>query len=248
MQKSTASPSTAGQSTDNGYVASQLNIAKKMAAEPYTLDCGRAGCPVVFVYDVGTDWDTVSCLVNHHSLVCKGGLYGLAHSPPRSDTHGAQHAPSPPQPAAPVNFGGNHNDEVIAGAQRRNDDERKQDLEDDEYTEDVQPTSVRCCGCHKVISLDKRRRYYPGLWDKHRGKCPGILKIERDKELTSRRDPSNPPPAASSFDASSEDLDEGESDEDEDEVIGFNSKSVLDGKYYDSPRTLASNVRFFHDY
>ncbi|KAG1775975.1 hypothetical protein EV702DRAFT_1198885 [Suillus placidus] len=205
-----------------------------MAAEPYTLDCGRAGCPVIFVYDVGTDWDTVSCVVNDHTLVCKGGLYELARSPPRFDTHGAQHALSPPQPAAPVNLGGNHNVEVIAGGQRRNEDERKQDLEDDEYTEDVQPTSIRCCGCHKVISLDKRRRYYPGLWDKHRGKCPGILKIERDKKLTSGRDwvfPSNLPPAASSFDASGEDWEEGESDEDEDEEIGFNT----------------SNVRFFRD-
>ncbi|KAG2340647.1 hypothetical protein BDR05DRAFT_966494 [Suillus weaverae] len=207
-----------------------------MAAETYTLNCGRAGCPVIFVYDVGTDWDTVSCLVNDHALVCKGGLYELAHSPPRSNTHSAQHALSPPQPAAPVNFYGNHDDEVIAGGtkQRKNEDERKQDLEDDEYTEDVQPTSVRCCGCQKVISLDKRRRYYPELWDKHRGKCPGILKIERDKKLTSRRDwvfPSNLPPAASSFDASGEDW-ESDEDEDEDEEIGDDS----------------SNVRFFHDY
>ncbi|KAG1768919.1 hypothetical protein EV702DRAFT_1049897 [Suillus placidus] len=202
-----------------------------MATETYTLNCGRAGCPIIFVYNVGTDWHTVSCLVNDHALVCKGGLYELAHSPPRSNMHSAQHALSPPPPA-PVNFGGNHDDEVIAGGtkQRKNEDERKQELEDDEYTEDVQPTFVRCCGCQKVISLDKRRRYYPGLWDKHRGKCPGILKIERDKKLTSRRDPSNSPPAASSFDASGEDWEEGE--EDEDEENGFN--------------TL--NVRFFHDY
>ncbi|KAG2338405.1 hypothetical protein BDR05DRAFT_969228, partial [Suillus weaverae] len=164
-----------------------------MAAETYTLNCGRAGCPVIFIYSVGTDWDTVSCLVNDHALVCKGGLYELARSPPRSDTHGAQHALSPPQPA-PVNFGSNHNDEVIAGGQRKSEDERKQELENDEYTEDVQPTSVRCCGCQKVISLDKRRRYYPGLWDKHRGKCPGILKIERDKNLTFHRIPRQPPP------------------------------------------------------
>ncbi|KAG1780954.1 hypothetical protein EV702DRAFT_1076529 [Suillus placidus] len=162
-------PSTAGQSTDNGCVASQPNNIKKMAAETYTLNCGRAGCPASFHLRLASSMTT--------RLVCKGGLYELARSPPRSDTHGAQHALSPPQPA-PVNFGGNHNDEVIVGGQRKNEDERKQELEDDEYTEDVQFTSVRCCGCQKVISLDKRRRYYPGLWDKHRGKCPGILKIE----------------------------------------------------------------------
>jgi hypothetical protein len=64
---------------------------------------------------------------------------------------------------------------------------------------------------------------------------------------------SNPgwrPTAASSFDMTDEDwegeLDEDE-DEDEDEAVGFSSKSVLDGKFYNSPRTLASNVRFFRD-
>ncbi|KAG2350530.1 hypothetical protein BDR05DRAFT_954628 [Suillus weaverae] len=237
MQKSTASPSTAMQSTDNDCVASQHNDIKQTAAQTHTLICGRAGCPVVFVYAVGTDWPTVSCLINNHSPVCKGGFYGLAHSPPRSDTHGAQHALSSPQllPESSDINNGNRNDEVIAGGskQRKKEYQRKQELENDEYTEDVQPTSVRCRGCQKAISLDKRSRYYPALWVKHRGKCLGILKIETDKKLTSRRDwffPSNPewrPPAAASFDASGE-----ESDEDEYEVMELST----------------SNVRFFHDY
>ncbi|KAG1776963.1 hypothetical protein EV702DRAFT_1197630 [Suillus placidus] len=203
------------QSSDNDFVASQHNDIKQTAAQTHTLICGRAGCPVIFVYAVGTDWPTVSCLINDHSPVCKGGFYGLAQSsPPRSDTHGAQHALSPPQ-LLPESLGINNGN--------RNDEE----LENDEYTDDVQPTSIRCRGCQKAISLDKRFRYYPGLWDKHRGKCPGILKIERDKKLTSRRDwffPSNLPPAASSFDASGEDWEEGESDEDEE--IGFNTSNV----------------------
>ncbi|KAG2342469.1 hypothetical protein BDR05DRAFT_1060209 [Suillus weaverae] len=54
-------------------------------------------------------------------------------------------------------------------------------IEHDRHADDVQPTSIWCRGWQKAISLDKRFRYYPGLWDKHRGKCPGILKIERDK-------------------------------------------------------------------
>lgn len=53
------------------------------------------------------------------------------------------------------------------------------------------------------------------------------------------------PAAASSFGTSGEDWEDGESEEDE--VIEFHSKSVLDGKYYDSSRTLTSNMRFFHD-
>ncbi|KAG1852148.1 hypothetical protein DFJ58DRAFT_630219, partial [Suillus subalutaceus] len=135
-------------------------------------------CPVVIVYDVGTDWPTVSCLVNDHSLVCKGGFYVLANSPPRSDP---QYALSPPQ-LVPESLGtnnGNRGDEVVAsGRKRRKEDHRKQELENDKYTEDVQPTSVRCRGCQKAISLDKRSRYYPGLWVKHRSKCPGILELE----------------------------------------------------------------------
>ncbi|KAG1829585.1 hypothetical protein EV424DRAFT_1380021 [Suillus variegatus] len=182
MQKSTASPSAAVQLTDNDCVTSQYNTIKQTTAQTHTLICGRAGCPVVFVYDVGTDWPTVSCLINDHSSVCKGGFYRLNHSPPRCDTHDAQQTLSPPQ-LAPENSGvnnSNRNDKVIAGGskRRKKEDQRKQELENDEYTEDVQPISVRCRGCQKAISLDKRSRYYPGLWIKHRGKCPGILKIE----------------------------------------------------------------------
>ncbi|KAG2035280.1 hypothetical protein BDR03DRAFT_963143, partial [Suillus americanus] len=239
MQKSTASPSAAVQLTDNDCVASQPNTIKQTAAQTHTLNCGRAGCPVVIVYDVGTDWPTVNCLVNNHSLVCKGGLYVLANSPPRSDSHDPQYALSPPQliPESSDIDDDKRNDEVVAGGRkRRKEDQRKQELENDEYTEDVQPTSVRCRGCQKAISLDKRSRYYPGLWVKHKGKCRGIHKLEvRDKELTRRRDwffqlnPERHPPAASSFDASGENWEEEseedeDENEDEDEVMGFSSK------------------------
>ncbi|KAG1805343.1 uncharacterized protein BJ212DRAFT_1304121 [Suillus subaureus] len=53
---------------------------------------------------------------------------------------------------------------------RRVEGEQKEDLENNEYTEDVQPTSVWCCRGWPM--------YYPGLWVKHQGKCPGILKME----------------------------------------------------------------------
>ncbi|KAG2068930.1 hypothetical protein BDR04DRAFT_1206368 [Suillus decipiens] len=87
--------------------------------------------------------------------------------------------PRPPR-LAPERLGVDNNNQVIAGSskRRKKEDQRKQDLDNDEYTEDVQPTSVRCHGCQKVISLDKRSRYYPGLWVKHRGKCPGIRKLK----------------------------------------------------------------------
>jgi hypothetical protein len=182
MQRTTASPSTIMQSTDNDCVASQCNDINKTAAKTHTQSCGRFGCPTIFVYAVDTDWPTVSRLINDHSMVCKGGFYRLSHLPPRAETHDIQNAPSPPPPA-PESLGietGGRDDEVSAGGckQRRKEDKRKEELEGDEYTEDVQPTSVRCRGCQKAISLDKRSRYYPGLWVKHRGKCPGIRKIE----------------------------------------------------------------------
>ncbi|KAG2083836.1 hypothetical protein BD769DRAFT_1397883 [Suillus cothurnatus] len=166
-------------------------------------------CSAVFVYAVSTDWPTVSRLINDHALVCKGGLYVLANSPPRADKDDPQYALSPAQ-LVPKSSGINNcnrDDEVIASIskRRKKEDQRKQELEDDEYTEDVQPKSVRCRGCQKAISLDKRSRYYPGLWVKHRGKRPRILKLETDKKLA--RSPLNPeqhPPATSPFDASGE--------------------------------------------
>ncbi|KAG2153727.1 uncharacterized protein EDB93DRAFT_1134344 [Suillus bovinus] len=167
MQQSTPSPSAAMQSTNNDCVASQYPTINETTAQTHMLPCGRAGCPVVFVYGDGTDWPTVSRLINDHSPVCRGGFYGLNHAPPRSNT---QQALMPAQ-LAPKSIAGGRK-------RRKKEDERKQELEDDEYTEDVQPTSVTCRECQKAITIDKRSRYYPGLWLKHRGKCPGIRKIE----------------------------------------------------------------------
>ncbi|KAG1772815.1 hypothetical protein EDD22DRAFT_384124 [Suillus occidentalis] len=90
IHKSTASPSAAMRSTNNDCVISQYNNILKTAAKIHTLMCGRTGCPVVFIDDVGTDWRTVSCLINDHSVVCNGGLYKLANAPCQSDAHSAQ--------------------------------------------------------------------------------------------------------------------------------------------------------------
>ncbi|KAG2128334.1 uncharacterized protein EDB93DRAFT_1184745 [Suillus bovinus] len=208
MNNTTPSASAAMQSTNNDCVASRHHTINETTAQTHMLPCGRAGCPTVFVYGVGTNWPTVSCLISDHSLVCKGGLYGLNHAPPRSNTREAQQALSPAQ-LAPRSIAGGRK-------RRKKEDERKQELEDDE-----------------AITIDQRSRYYPGLWLKHRGKCPGIRKIEADKELTRRRDrfllskAEWHAPSTSSFDASGE-----ESDEDEYEVMRFST----------------SDVRSFHDY
>jgi hypothetical protein len=164
--------------TDNNCIASHPNNVIT-AAQARTLRCGRAGCSDVVIYNVGTDWRTDGCPVSDHSVVCKGVLYGLANAPRRSDAHSAQYALRPLAPASWGVHGGNRR-KVIAGhsKQRKKEHQRKKELDDDEYTEDVKPTSVKCRGCQRTLKLDKRSRYYPGLWLKHRGKCPRILKIE----------------------------------------------------------------------
>ncbi|KAG1821819.1 uncharacterized protein BJ212DRAFT_1297129 [Suillus subaureus] len=222
MQKSTTSSPATTDSTENDCVASQYNTRHKTPARTYTIHCGRHGCPAVFVYGNGTDWLTVNCLVDAHYPVCTGQFHGLTPSYSASNTHRSQLTSNPPQftPESWDVDNSNRDNEVIVGPskQRQKEDKRKGDLENDEYTEDVQPTSVWCRGCQKAISLDKRSRYYPGLWVKHRGKCPGILKMEKDKLALMRRDwiySSNPESGAGSFDMRDQDW-EGE----EDKVMG----------------------------
>jgi len=72
-----------------------------------------------------------------------------------------------------------------AAKKRANEMERKAKLEADEWATDVQPTSVKCVGCEKEIRLDKRSMYYPGLWTKHRGKCPEIKRLEAIRDEVS---------------------------------------------------------------
>lgn len=177
MQRS-ISPSATMYSTDDDCVVSQSNtIIEQTAALTHTSNCGRPGCTVVFVYSGATDWPTVNRLVNEHYPLCTGGIRGLAFSHPPSNTHSTRKRPNPPQHGHRNNFIAGH---IRRRKSKRNkkEGERKAYLENDEYTANVRPRSVKCRGCGKVIRLDKRSRYYPGLWDKHRGKCPTILRLE----------------------------------------------------------------------
>ena len=56
--------------------------------------------------------------------------------------------------------------------------ERKALIESDVWAGEVTAISVECKGCGKTVSLDKRSMYYPGLWVKHRSKCPAIRRLE----------------------------------------------------------------------
>jgi hypothetical protein len=59
-----------------------------------------------------------------------------------------------------------------------NEHERKMTLEVDEWASNITPTSVKCVACGQMISLDKRSRYYPGLWLKHRRRCTALKRLQ----------------------------------------------------------------------
>ncbi|KIL58894.1 hypothetical protein M378DRAFT_170083 [Amanita muscaria Koide BX008] len=69
---------------------------------------------------------------------------------------------------------------------RKTDEEKKRDerakkrrtvFQQDPWAALVEPTQVRCGACGTLIQLDKRRKFYPGLWNNHRARCPGIDRI-----------------------------------------------------------------------
>jgi len=163
------------------------NTTQVATYHTYSQKCAR--CPVVIKYDACADWPTVSRLVNEHWAACPSrlSLYGPGPSHPPPESYATQNASDPRQVSNGILGAdeGDHDDQVIAGCgkQRKTEAERKQELENDEYTYNVQSTSVSCRGCEKEISLDKRSRYYPGLWTKHRRKCPGIQKLEVSMSL-----------------------------------------------------------------
>lgn len=152
------------------------------------IPCGR--CDAVIEYDRGAEWSVVSELVNEHWKACPGKPHArLAHmastptSPP--DTVIALPppvAPEPPSNSSPVaeSVYSPNNPWISSGCERRRRtlEQRRLELEQDEYAKNITTNSVVCGGCHKEISLDKRSKYYPGLWVKHRGKCPSIEKLE----------------------------------------------------------------------
>ncbi|KIJ21186.1 hypothetical protein PAXINDRAFT_96055 [Paxillus involutus ATCC 200175] len=162
------------------------------------IPCGR--CDAVIEHESRAHWNVVSKLVNWHWEACPGKPHGqparipTVTRPPTPPPLAPAPAPLIPSPLAPpsqpcpsrlctdLQVASRH---AWVGPgpgwerKRKTENQRKLELEEDEYTSDVTATSVICVGCHKPISLDKRSRYYPGLWLKHRGKCPDIEKLER---------------------------------------------------------------------
>jgi len=68
----------------------------------------------------------------------------------------------------------------------RTEAERRLALESDEWTLRVTPHEVVCRGCRRTIKLDRRSRYYPGLWEKHRDRCEHVSKMGEEMEAEER--------------------------------------------------------------
>ncbi|KAJ7644902.1 hypothetical protein FB45DRAFT_1021644 [Roridomyces roridus] len=66
--------------------------------------------------------------------------------------------------------------------------QRRLILESDPYIlpGSLTPREVVCGGCHRRIKLDQRSKYYPGLWEKHRGRCDLVQELmrRRQREVT----------------------------------------------------------------
>jgi len=174
------------------------------------IPCGR--CHAVIQHDSRAPWSVVNKLVNMHWDACPGKPHvSLGQIPPplsEAPPPLSSLAPSSPIPIpTPAGESGSTNRSLskkgggggreFAGPtrtsssitsagwerKRKTEEQRKKELDEDEYAENVTATSVTCVGCRKQISLDKRSRYYPGLWVKHKNKCPDVdrLKVRADK-------------------------------------------------------------------
>ncbi|KAJ7289757.1 hypothetical protein C8J57DRAFT_1706460 [Mycena rebaudengoi] len=85
-------------------------------------------------------------------------------------------------------------------------EERKAILENDVYTSSVDVHQVTCRGCGRTIKTDRRSTYYPGLWEKHRERCRGVVKMEDEKgrkDATAAEAETSTPIASTSGTASS---------------------------------------------
>ncbi|KAL0953347.1 hypothetical protein HGRIS_004587 [Hohenbuehelia grisea] len=182
---------------------------------PGQYDCPRCHCSIAF--PTSWDWGRVSRLVDDHWRSCQastgasGSGASLA-SPPRASA--TLELPDTPRSTTEGTSGTDAEAELSERPRKRqkntmNESARKKQLEDDPWTEDVTPTSVSCGACHREIRLDKRSRFYPGLWNKHRAKCMEIQRLEAlshaaqaedDKDELGTKRKLRPPISASSSD------------------------------------------------
>ncbi|KAJ7658157.1 hypothetical protein DFH06DRAFT_1196226, partial [Mycena polygramma] len=76
-----------------------------------------------------------------------------------------------PKPRSGLVFAANATTHNRKKKTARTEPQRRALLMADPWTLEVGPHHVVCGSCTHTISLDKRSRYYPGLWEKHRARC-----------------------------------------------------------------------------
>lgn len=146
------------------------------------IPCGR--CKAVIQHDSRAPWGVVNKLVSMHSGTQPKALDPSTSSIVSSTTPAHDTPQSmPKRNDSQREFSGptrNTSSATAAGweRKRKTEEQRKRELEEDEFTANVTVTRVTCVGCGKQISLDKRSRYYPGLWVKHRNKCPDVERLK----------------------------------------------------------------------
>lgn len=163
-----------------------------------------AGCNHVFEYPQGAPWSETFQLVCEHSKTCLIGIRQdnamrrreltltlfMSCSEAEEATHTDSEGTSPtvpcedtPPPMAKRARAVTHSS-AVAGSLRRikknvmDKGARRQLIESDSWARNATAKSVECRGCGRTIKLDKRSDYYPGLWHKHRNKCPAIRRME----------------------------------------------------------------------
>lgn len=206
MTMSSITPDTIAQPSLHEWRSSSSNHHHRARSRLRCIPCGR--CHAVIQHDSRAPWSVVNKLVNMHWDACPGKPHVLlAQIPPPLSVSDPSppSAPLPPPSSIPPPVGGpgstsqtlsvkkdGDGGREFAGPtrtgpsvtsagwerKRKTEEQRKKELEEDEYAEHVTAISVVCVGCRKQISLDKRSRYYPGLWVKHKNKCPDVDRLK----------------------------------------------------------------------
>ncbi|KAJ6467654.1 hypothetical protein C8R47DRAFT_1201070 [Mycena vitilis] len=187
--------------------------------------CGRRGCAHIFEYDGPNPLENIQRLVREHSPSCRGQrpdlvmniFWGLGNARQDDEECGRARQDYMPVGASrsPSLLGSDRDDggskasvssiDGMDGVRfvspsgkksSRAESQRRHALESDEWTVLVFPHKVVCRGCRRIIKLDRRNRYYPGLWEKHRERCKGVGKMKETLGLQEPGEQAWIPPAA----------------------------------------------------
>ncbi|KAJ7183830.1 hypothetical protein C8R46DRAFT_1067924 [Mycena filopes] len=215
------------------YTSDDAGNNMKHGFPPFRNPCGRRGCGHIFEYDGPNPLGNIQRLVFEHLDHCRGqsplatrllrgrSQQNIGERQPREweeygyGRTGASLSPRSYQrewsssPTTLDDDEGSDDDDTPQSTgsapkkSARTEAERRRTLEDDPWTLEVTPHEVVCRGCRRTIKLDRRSRYYPGLWEKHRDRCDHVVKIrdltrEPEEDIVMQQPIEEPPIASSS--------------------------------------------------